>query len=97
MSSLHRTELEVKLNGLQELLDLKKTIYEQVKNAIGGAALAHTQAAMQKKKWHFCGQFHHREGIILDLHQKLVQGSCMVLQTTIRWLKAGSHELIPFP
>lgn len=49
MSSLHRTELEVKLNGLQELLDLKKTIYEQVKNAIGGAAPAHTQAAMQKK------------------------------------------------
>ncbi|NXN75397.1 K2C80 protein, partial [Himantopus himantopus] len=29
VSSLHRTELEVKLNGLQELLDLKKTIYEQ--------------------------------------------------------------------
>ncbi|KFQ61030.1 Keratin, type II cytoskeletal 80, partial [Pelecanus crispus] len=29
MSSLHRTELEVKLNGLQELMDLKKTIYEQ--------------------------------------------------------------------
>ncbi|NWQ94819.1 K2C80 protein, partial [Burhinus bistriatus] len=29
VSSLHRTELEVKLNGLQELMDLKKTIYEQ--------------------------------------------------------------------
>lgn len=30
MSTLHRTELEVKLKGLQELLELKKTIYEQV-------------------------------------------------------------------
>ncbi|XP_071585453.1 keratin, type II cytoskeletal 80 [Heliangelus exortis] len=29
VSSLHRTELEVKLNGLQELMDLKKTVYEQ--------------------------------------------------------------------
>uniref|UniRef100_A0A8C8A6F4 Keratin 80 n=1 Tax=Otus sunia TaxID=257818 RepID=A0A8C8A6F4_9STRI len=29
VSSLHRTELEVKLKGLQELMDLKKTIYEQ--------------------------------------------------------------------
>ncbi|NXV76850.1 K2C80 protein, partial [Atlantisia rogersi] len=29
VSSLHRTELQVKLNGLQELMDLKKTIYEQ--------------------------------------------------------------------
>ncbi|NXU48742.1 K2C80 protein, partial [Turnix velox] len=29
VSSLHRTELEVKLNGLQELMELKKTIYEQ--------------------------------------------------------------------
>ncbi|XP_074989994.1 keratin, type II cytoskeletal 80 [Calonectris borealis] len=29
VSSLHRTELEVKLNGLQELMNLKKTIYEQ--------------------------------------------------------------------
>ncbi|NWU93574.1 K2C80 protein, partial [Upupa epops] len=29
VSTLHRTELEVKLNGLQELMDLKKTIYEQ--------------------------------------------------------------------
>ncbi|POI34555.1 hypothetical protein CIB84_001694 [Bambusicola thoracicus] len=28
-STLHRTELEVKLSGLQELMDLKKTIYEQ--------------------------------------------------------------------
>ncbi|XP_017588875.1 PREDICTED: keratin, type II cytoskeletal 80-like, partial [Corvus brachyrhynchos] len=28
-STLHRTELEVKLKGLQELLELKKTIYEQ--------------------------------------------------------------------
>ncbi|EOA93535.1 Keratin, type II cytoskeletal 80, partial [Anas platyrhynchos] len=28
-STLHRTELEVKLNGLQELMNLKKTIYEQ--------------------------------------------------------------------
>lgn len=27
---MHRTELEVKLKGLQELLELKKTIYEQV-------------------------------------------------------------------
>lgn len=30
VSTLHRTELEVKLKGLQELLELKKTIYEQV-------------------------------------------------------------------
>lgn len=29
VSTLHRTELEVKLKGLQELLELKKTIYEQ--------------------------------------------------------------------
>ncbi|NXX50912.1 K2C80 protein, partial [Tricholaema leucomelas] len=29
VSTLHRTELEVKLNGLQELMELKKTIYEQ--------------------------------------------------------------------
>ncbi|KFW08351.1 Keratin, type II cytoskeletal 80, partial [Eurypyga helias] len=29
VSSLHRTELEVKLHGLQELMDLKRTIYEQ--------------------------------------------------------------------
>ncbi|XP_061871587.1 keratin, type II cytoskeletal 80 [Colius striatus] len=29
VSTLHRTELEVKLNGLQELMNLKKTIYEQ--------------------------------------------------------------------
>ncbi|XP_010175637.1 keratin, type II cytoskeletal 80, partial [Antrostomus carolinensis] len=29
VSTLHRTELEVKLNGLQELMDLKKTIYKQ--------------------------------------------------------------------
>ncbi|NXN94488.1 K2C80 protein, partial [Rhinopomastus cyanomelas] len=29
VSTLHRTELEVKLNGLQELMDLKKTVYEQ--------------------------------------------------------------------
>ncbi|KFO89667.1 Keratin, type II cytoskeletal 80, partial [Buceros rhinoceros silvestris] len=29
VSTLHRTELEVKLHGLQELMDLKKTIYEQ--------------------------------------------------------------------
>nr|XP_013810925.1 PREDICTED: keratin, type II cytoskeletal 80 [Apteryx mantelli mantelli] len=29
VSSLHRTELEVKLHGLQDLMDLKKTIYEQ--------------------------------------------------------------------
>uniref|UniRef100_A0A8C4KYJ0 Keratin, type II cytoskeletal 80-like n=1 Tax=Dromaius novaehollandiae TaxID=8790 RepID=A0A8C4KYJ0_DRONO len=28
-NSLHRTELEVKLHGLQDLMDLKKTIYEQ--------------------------------------------------------------------
>ncbi|NXK55102.1 K2C80 protein, partial [Chauna torquata] len=28
-STLHRTELEVKLSGLQELMELKKTIYEQ--------------------------------------------------------------------
>ncbi|KAM9177200.1 keratin, type II cytoskeletal 80-like [Mergus octosetaceus] len=28
-STLHRTELQVKLNGLQELMNLKKTIYEQ--------------------------------------------------------------------
>lgn len=48
MSSLHKTELEVKLNGLQELMDLKKTIYKQVKNAIRRVALAHMQATMQK-------------------------------------------------
>ncbi|OWK51538.1 Keratin, type II cytoskeletal 80 [Lonchura striata] len=30
VSTLHRTELEVKLKGLQELLELKKTIYEQL-------------------------------------------------------------------
>lgn len=35
MSTLHRTELEVKLHGLQELMDLKKTIYEQVKRQRG--------------------------------------------------------------
>lgn len=35
MSSLHRTELEVKLNGLRELMELKKTIYEQVKTEPG--------------------------------------------------------------
>lgn len=35
MSSLHRTELEVKLNGLRELMELKKTIYEQVKMELG--------------------------------------------------------------
>ncbi|KFV62111.1 Keratin, type II cytoskeletal 80, partial [Dryobates pubescens] len=29
VSTLHRTELEVKLSGLQELMELKKTIYEQ--------------------------------------------------------------------
>ncbi|NXP41936.1 K2C80 protein, partial [Leiothrix lutea] len=29
VSTLHRTELEVKLKGLQELMELKKTIYEQ--------------------------------------------------------------------
>ncbi|NXH22301.1 K2C80 protein, partial [Bucco capensis] len=29
VSSLHRTELEVKLHGLRELMDLKKSIYEQ--------------------------------------------------------------------
>ncbi|NXM52230.1 K2C80 protein, partial [Illadopsis cleaveri] len=29
VSTLHRTELEVKLKGLQELLELKKSIYEQ--------------------------------------------------------------------
>ncbi|NWV21957.1 K2C80 protein, partial [Origma solitaria] len=29
VSTLHRTELEVKLKGLQELLELKKNIYEQ--------------------------------------------------------------------
>lgn len=32
VSTLHRTELEVKLKGLQELMELKKTIYEQVGN-----------------------------------------------------------------
>lgn len=47
MSSLHRTELEVKLNGLQELMDLKKTIYEQVKMHLGEWP-RNTQATMQK-------------------------------------------------
>lgn len=30
---MHRTELEVKLNGLQEHMELKKSVYEQVKGS----------------------------------------------------------------
>jgi len=47
VSSLHRTELEVKLNGLQELMDLKKTIYEQVKTRSGDWP-RNTQGATQR-------------------------------------------------
>lgn len=51
-STLHRTELEVKLSGLQELMDLKKTIYEQVEMQLGGQPW-HTSKAKQKKGF-FC-------------------------------------------
>lgn len=49
-STLHRTELEVKLKGLQELLELKKTIYEQV-----GAHLE--RAGMLGETQHFGDRF----------------------------------------
>lgn len=39
---MHRTELEVKLNGLQELMNLKKTVYEQVKTQL------------REQPWHMC-------------------------------------------
>ena len=96
MSSLHRTELEVKLNGLQELMDLKKTIYEQVK-VQSGKWPRNTQATMQKK-WHFCGQVHYREGIVPDLHQNesLSRGVAWCCRQLLDGLRQ-SHELIPFP
>lgn len=56
MSSLHRTELEVKLNGLQELMELKKTIYEQVKMQSGEQPW-HTHKLPWKKK---------KSGILVD-------------------------------
>ena len=56
----------MKLSGLQELMDLKKTIYEQVEMQLGGQPW-HTSKAKQKKRLFLQTQY--REGFVPSLHQ----------------------------